>query len=175
VALGCAQQLQCYTAANSDLPGNAILSIYVDGSDTAWIGTDNDLTWYANGTFWSNIVAGANWISECTKAPNGAVWCAFYNLAADGGVFRYHNGTLTWYRKNDIAPSYWRTCVLGRSIAVEGNTAWVGLFEPALLNTMELPGAGIIPSGPLVCPTPSFWLLLWMPRAESGWAPTPRA
>jgi hypothetical protein len=31
VALGWAQQLQCYTAANSDLPGNAILSIYVDG------------------------------------------------------------------------------------------------------------------------------------------------
>ena len=45
VALGWAQQLQCYTAANSDLPGNVILSIYVDRSDTAWIGTDNGLTW----------------------------------------------------------------------------------------------------------------------------------
>jgi hypothetical protein len=106
VVLGWAQQLQCYTVGNSDLPGNAILSIYVDGSDTAWIGTDNGLTWYAKGTFRSNAVAGAKWVSECTKVPNGAVWCAFYNLAADGGVFRYHNGRLTWYAKNDIAPSY---------------------------------------------------------------------
>jgi ligand-binding sensor domain-containing protein len=104
----------------------------MDGSDTAWIGTENDLTWYANGTFWSNIVAGANWISECTKAPNGAVWCAFYNLAADGGVFRYHNGTLTRYDKNDIAPPYWRASVLGCSITMEGNTVWVGLFGAGL-------------------------------------------
>ena len=132
VALGWAQQLQCYTVDDSDLPGNAILSIYVDGSDTAWIGTDNGLTWYANGTLRSNAMAGANWISECTKAPNGAVWCAFYNLGADGGVFRYHNGRLTWYRKNAIAPSYWRASVLGRSIAMEGNTVWVGLFRAGL-------------------------------------------
>jgi ligand-binding sensor domain-containing protein len=132
VALGWAQQLQCYTAGSSNLPGNVISSIYVDGSDTAWIGTDNGLTWYANGTFRSSAVAWANRISECTKAPNGAVWCAFYSLALDGGVFRYHNGTLTWYRKNHIAPSYWYTSVLGHSIAMEGNTVWVGLFGAGL-------------------------------------------
>ena len=126
------QSLQCYTASNSDLPGDEILSIYVDGADTAWIGTANGLTWYAHPNFRSSPIAQSNWIAECVKAPNAALWCAYYNLGADGGVFRYYNGTLQWYDKNDIAPGYWRASVLGRSIAMEGNTVWVGLFGSGL-------------------------------------------
>jgi hypothetical protein len=130
------------------------------------------LTWYANGTLRSNAVAGANWISECTKAPNGAVWCAFYNLAADGGVFRYHNGTLTYYDKNDIAPSYWGASVLGRSIAMEGNTVWVGLYGAGLAKYDGTSWSWYHPQR-IRC----YARLLHSgyccgcPGAESGWAP----
>lgn len=98
-----AQQTTNYTTADG-LSNNAIRALFVDANSDLWIGTENGVSRFENGTF-TNLILPKNinntscW--DIAQQTNGTMWFASYG----GGIYSFDGKKYTLFDQKNGLPS----------------------------------------------------------------------
>jgi ligand-binding sensor domain-containing protein len=120
------QEIDVYNTVNSPLPDNSIHVLTVDASNALWIGTDNGLVKFHNGS-WSifdssNSGLTDNYIRALSVSPDGTLWVG----TTLGGLFSFDGTNWAQYNtSNSGIPDNFIRCIS----AEDSNTVWVGTVE----------------------------------------------
>ncbi|MCW2118184.1 histidine kinase [Flavobacterium sp. 7A] len=91
-----------YSTTNG-LPNNAVRALFLDSKNTLWIGTENGVSRFENGTFFNITESdglGYNSCWDIAQDSNGAMWFASYG----GGVSKYDGEKFTVFTTKEGLP-----------------------------------------------------------------------
>ena len=133
-----AQSWKQLTQSNSALPSNAIMSIYFDDDQSAWLCTqDSGLVHYQNGQFVtynskSNDGFTTNWANKIVKSPSGTYWI----ISEYDGLFKFKDGQFTQYKDdgNGHNLEYLRSITLQKGGPENGGALWIGTWGHGLFR-----------------------------------------
>jgi ligand-binding sensor domain-containing protein len=117
---------EIFNMSNSQIPDNTIRCLQTDSLGNLWVGTDNGLAYYNNGSWQvfteTNSGLADNYVRAVTVDTNNALWVG----TTLGGVQKFDGTTWTTYNTTNsgIADNFIRTITIDKN-----NHKWIGTVE----------------------------------------------